>query len=165
MIIMTSMISFMSWVIDVTMCFMSRHFMLDIENMMRKFMVIMSVMIVVVIDNSPLSMLVDMLCTIVVFTWNIMELSVFMVHIMAMVGTMGPAFSVMSIAMMASFMVVSESVMLISDMSSVAVEVGVMFTISWVLGVVITSIMSSMDVSWTIFIMMCPRMSIVVGLC
>ena len=57
MIIMTSMISFVSWVIDVTMCFVSRHFMLDIENMMRKFMVIMSVMIVVVIDNSPLSML------------------------------------------------------------------------------------------------------------
>ena len=164
MIIMTGMISFMSWVIDVTVCFVSRHFMLDIKNMMRKFMVIMSVMIVVVIDNSSLNMLVDMLCTIVVFTWNIMELSVFMVHIMAMVGTMGPALSVMYIAMMASFMMVSESVMLVSDMSSVAVEVGMMFTISWVLVVVITSIMS-MDVSWTIFIMMCPRMSIVVGLC
>ena len=35
MIIMTSMISFMSWVIDVTMCFVSSHFMLDIENMVR----------------------------------------------------------------------------------------------------------------------------------
>ena len=165
MIIMTSMISFMSWVIDVTMCFVSCHFMLDIENMMRKFMIIMSVMIVVVIDNCPLNMLIDMFCAIVVFIWNIMELSVFMVHIMAMVGTMSPAFAVMYIAMMAISMVVSDSVMLVSYMSSVAVVVGVMFTVSRMLVVVITSIMSPMDVSWTIFIMMSLRMSIVVGLC
>ena len=78
MIIMTSMISFMSWVIDVTMCFVSSHFMLDIENMVRKFMVIMSVMIMVVINNSSLSMIMDMLFAIVIFTWNIMELSVCM---------------------------------------------------------------------------------------
>ena len=164
MIIMTSMISFMSWVIDVTMCFVSSHFMLDIENMVRKFMVIMSVMIMVVINNSSLSMIMDMLFAIVIFTWNIMELSVFMVHIMAMVGTMGPTLSVMYFAMMAIFMVVSESVMLISNMSSIAVVVSVMFTVGWVLVVVISSIMS-MDVSWAIFIMMCLGMSIVVGLC
>ena len=164
MIIMTSMISFMSWVIDLTMCFVSSHFMLDIENMVRKFMVIMSVMIMVVINNSSLSMIMDMLFAIVIFTWNIMELSVFMVHIMAMVGTMGPTLSVMYFTMMAILMVVSESVMLISNMSSIAVEVGVMFTIGWVLVVVITSIMS-MDVSWTIFIMMCLGMSVVVGFC
>ena len=164
MIIMTSMISFMSWVIDVTMCFVSSHLMLDIENMVRKFMVIMSVMIMVVINNSSLSMIMDMLFAIVIFTWNIMELSVFMVHIMAMVGTMGPTLSVMYFAMMAIFMVVSESVMLISNMSSIAVVVSVMFTVGWVLVVVISSIMS-MDVSWAIFIMMCLGMSIVVGLC
>ena len=33
MIIMTSMISFMNWMIDVTMGFVSSNFMFDVENM------------------------------------------------------------------------------------------------------------------------------------
>ena len=116
----------------------------------------MSVMIVVMIDNSSLNMVVVVFCAIIVFIWNIMELSMLMVFIMAMVGAMGPAFSVMDFTMMTFLMMIFESVMLVSNMPSVTVVVGVMFTIGVVFVVVITSLVA-VDVSWAVCIMMCSR--------
>ena len=151
-----SMISvLMDWVVDFSSVLVGCHLRGNVKDVVRQLMIVVQVVVIVVNDMS-FDTLVVILSAIVILIWDIMELTMLMVNIVSMHCMMIVMLSVVCILVMAKGM------MFVGELSFVSVVVSVVLSISMVLVMVVTSLVS-VNVSWTILVVMGARVTIMVS--
>ena len=146
------------WVVDLSSVLVCSNLVGHVKDVVRQLVIDMPVVVVIVVNDMSLNSLMVILSAIVILVWNIMELSMLMVGLVSM-GCM-----VIIMLSMVCFTVMGVGVVLVIESSLVPIVVPVVLSISMMLVVVIASLVS-VDVSWTVLVVMAARVAVMVSLC
>ena len=146
------------WVVDLSGVLVCSNLVGHVKDVVRQLVIDMPVVVVIVVNDMSLNSLMVILSAIVILVWNIMELSMLMVGLVSM-GCM-----VMIMLSMVCLTVMGVGVVLVIESSLVPIVVPVVLSISTVFVVVIASLVS-VDVSWTVLVVMSARVAVMVSLC